>query len=303
MLELIDQVPSPWREALWGALIGDALGVPHEFKDAYAIPPSRSIEMVMPVDYQKTYPSVPYGTWSDDGSLLLAMLDGCLARRGSYDSKLLVTNMLAWFQDAKYQAGGKVFDCGAQTRTALQAHADGRQPFSIGSSSYCGNGSLMRVLPFAAVPSIFDTSPRAAVEMAILQSDLTHPNTFARVCCALYVEICWLIQSGRRDFRQIVHDAAKRLTLRRVLKDVDLATLNCVISGGNALPNGSGYVVSTLWSAVWAVENAKTLSEALRAAISLGGDTDTLASVAGGMAALAYGLDAKAQWWLTQLHA
>lgn len=301
MLELIDEVASPWREALLGALIGDALGVPHEFKDAYAIPEAAQIAMVMPQGYRKTYPAVPYGTWSDDGSLLLAVLDSCLARKGYYDSKLLVSNMLEWFKSGKYQAGGVVFDCGAQTRGALHAHAANQPVAQVDDTNYCGNGSLMRVLPFALLPSKFGTSERAAVEMAMLQSELTHPQSVARVCCALYVELCWQVAGGRRDFRQALMDASYKLAARRVLKDADRRALEKVLQYGGNLPTGSGYVVSTLWSAIWAVENSKTLSDTLRLAVTLGGDTDTLASVAGGLAGLAYGLDAKAKEWLTQL--
>ena len=49
------------QAAILGALVGDALGVPHEFKNAAAIPRADLIEMVMPAHYQKTYAHVPYG--------------------------------------------------------------------------------------------------------------------------------------------------------------------------------------------------------------------------------------------------
>ena len=47
------------RGGLMGLLVGDALGVPHEFKAAHEIPPRESIEMVMPAGDHRTYAHVP----------------------------------------------------------------------------------------------------------------------------------------------------------------------------------------------------------------------------------------------------
>jgi ADP-ribosylglycohydrolase len=73
------------------------------------------------------------------------------------------------------------------------------------------------------------------------------------------------------------------------------------MAGRNGLPTGSGYVVSTLWSAVWVVERATSLSQALRNAVSLGNDTDTVACVAGGLAGLKFGSDPLSEGWWRQM--
>jgi len=75
MRQLLDNLPERWRTAVQGALLGDALGVPHEFKPGHELPPSAAIQMVMPEAYQKTYTAIRCGTWSDDGSQLLALLE------------------------------------------------------------------------------------------------------------------------------------------------------------------------------------------------------------------------------------
>jgi ADP-ribosylglycohydrolase len=55
-------------------------------------------------------------------------------------------------------------------------------------------------------------------------------------------------------------------------------------------PRGSGYVIDCLFSAKWALEQGDFLN-VVKAAISLGHDTDTTACVAGGIAGIRDGLE------------
>ena len=56
--------------AVWGHLIGDAVGVPYEFKSADQI---KDVRFGATGSHRQ-----PPGTWSDDGSLMLALLDSLL---------------------------------------------------------------------------------------------------------------------------------------------------------------------------------------------------------------------------------
>jgi ADP-ribosylglycohydrolase len=53
--------------AVWGHLVGDALGVPYEFTDPHC---AAEVTFRGHGTWNK-----PPGTWSDDGSLMLAMLE------------------------------------------------------------------------------------------------------------------------------------------------------------------------------------------------------------------------------------
>ncbi|GAA3131277.1 hypothetical protein GCM10017687_53560 [Streptomyces echinatus] len=57
-----------------------------------------------------------------------------------------------------------------------------------------------------------------------------------------------------------------------------------------------------LGSAVWALRTTTSFEDAIRAAIDLGGDTDTVAAVTGGLAGAYYGLDAIRARWTQPLH-
>lgn len=301
MLQLIESLPAPWRDAVLGALVGDALGVPHEFKPGHAVPSLNNIHMVMPADYPKTYGRIPYGVWSDDGSQMLGLLEALKQSEGQYRCSGFLGNLLGWYNHGCFQAGGIVFDCGGQTRAALDCHEAGREVL-VRDPEHCGNGSLMRVLPVAALPDAYGVSKEQAISIAMAQSCLTHPHWIGQVCCALYVELCWLLQEGWPTQPSTVHGAGEMLRSRNILPPDGTRALAKVLSHGSQnLPNGSGYVVSTLWAAVWALSHGRTLSEVVRRAITLGDDTDTIACVAGGLAGLVYGFDPLARSWMGQM--
>ena len=64
--------------------------------------------------------------------------------------------------------------------------------------------------------------------------------------------------------------------------------------------HGSGYVVDSLRSARWALQ-AGGYEQAVKAAISLGHDTDTTACIAGGIAGIRDGIGAIPKRWRAQL--
>lgn len=302
MLQLIDALPSHWKAALQGALLGDALGVPHEFKNAGGVPAAPDIHMVMPAGYPKTYSAIPYGRWSDDGSQMLALLSALAKARGVYDEDQFLSNMLAWWKTGRFQAGGVVFDIGSQTRSALEDREAGR-PLRTWDPSYCGNGSLMRVLPVAFLPELFGVPKDQAIATAMAQSSLTHPQLLARVSCALYIELCWVLaERPGGSLVGRVGEADAILRHRGLLTPDEVRSLDVLVDfRKREMPTGSGYVVNTFWSALWAASQANSLSGALRAAVSLGNDTDTVACVAGGLAGLRDGLDKLSDTWWDQM--
>lgn len=62
-----------------------------------------------------------------------------------------------------------------------------------------------------------------------------------------------------------------------------------------------GYVVHTLEAGIWCLLNSSSYEEAVLKAVNLGGDTDTTAIVAGGLAGVHYGYDAIPEEWLRRI--
>ena len=300
MLHLTDGLPLPWRRAVHAALLGDALGVPHEFKDAHTLPALGNLQLRMSASYPKSHPSVPYGVWSDDGSQMLALL-AVLREPAGFSTQRFATALLSWLRHAQYQAGGVVFDCGLQTHRALEFFERHGQPREFPDTN-CGNGSLMRVLPVAALPAWQGVSEVDALRIAIAQSEVTHNQPYAAVACALCVELCWIAAADGLAAPQVaVQEAVRRLRARELLNAPQLSRLDDLMAAGVGYwPGGQGSVVNTFWAALWA-QQGETLSEVLRRAVSLGGDTDTIACVAGALAGTYMPFDTQSAIWLAQM--
>lgn len=290
------------KEVLKAALMADAAGVPHEFKPGHAIPPTDEINLVMPPDYPKTYPAIPYGTWSDDGSQLLCLLESLAENRGLLDLEHFAHLLLRWRHSAWHQSGGLVFDCGLATDAALQRIARGVAPDKAGGREVRsnGNGSLMRCLPAALAPVLWGISTEQALEIAMCQSVVTHAHPISRVSCAVYVALAMrLWREPDTHLDGALRDALAQV--RRLVGEGDGMgeALNAIEAFGvHELPTGGGYVVDCLWSAIQALDRAGGCLDAIRRAISLGNDTDTTAIVTAGLAALRFGIsDIPADWW------
>lgn len=64
----------------------------------------------------------------------------------------------------------------------------------------------------------------------------------------------------------------------------------------------NGAVWPCLGSAAWALRTTPSFEQSIRAAVDLGGDTDTVAAVTGGLAGAVYGMDAIPARWTDPLH-
>lgn len=99
------------KDALLGLAIGDALGVPVEFKDRTYLKQNPVVDMVGYGTHNQ-----PKGTWSDDSSLSFCLAESLT---NGYDLQNIAHNILKWFNDGFWTAHGKVFDIGVQTRSAI----------------------------------------------------------------------------------------------------------------------------------------------------------------------------------------
>lgn len=286
--------------------MGDALGVPHEFKPARSIPPAETIQLEMPPGYRRTYHGVPYGTWSDDGSQLLCLLQSLSDNAGTLNLTDFGKQLVRWRKEAWHQAGGTVFDCGVATGTALSRLAGGIPAEKAGSASErsLGNGSLMRVLPAALAPCYWGVPAADVISIAATQSIVTHAHPIALMCCAIYAQLAylWLLDPAV-PVAAAVASAASEVSKHPIAADpaMQVVILKIVEAIGDGQPSGSGYCVSTLATAVWSIEHSNDYLSVVRSVIQLGGDTDTTACVTGGLAAIRYGLDSVPDDWWPQL--
>ena len=284
---------------VYGLLVGDALGVPYEFHDPRAIPPPEAIEYAPPAGFHRAHDSVPPGTWSDDGSHALCLLDSLLYQ-GRLDLDDLGRRLVNWYEWGYLAVDGQVFDVGIQTSKALASFRAGSPALMSGPKGERdnGNGSLMRVLPLALWHK-GDDAKLASDAMA--QSRVTHGHMRSQVCCALYCLWARRILEGATDpwadalatFRELYPEGFEA----RTELDTNIARPDAEEPPGA----GSGYVVDCLRSARQCVAAGRDYEAVVKAAIRLGHDTDTTAAVAGGIAGLIHGVQGIPERWRTAL--
>ena len=269
--------------AIWGHLVGDAMGVPYEFR------PHISIEDVR-WGASGTHQQPP-GTWSDDGGLMLALLDSLVSV--GFNVQDQAARALAWMDGPDYKPG-RVFDIGGTTARALGRLAAGISASESGAraESDNGNGSLMRILPVALVGRRL--TDQELVGWSCQASRVTHAHPRAQAVCAVYCLIArTLLVASPIDPHDLLVRAFE--VADRWLDGSNREELRIVRSYSKR--TGSGYVVDTFWSAWEAFAGAADYPNAIATAIAFGNDTDTTACVAGGLAGARWGLEAIPSEW------
>jgi len=283
------------KKAILGLVVGDALGVPVEFR-------SREELKRDPVNGMRAYGThhQPAGTWSDDSSMALCLLESLTS---GVDYADMMTRFRRWADEGYMTPYGKVFDIGIATQQALARFAHGTPPLECGGIGERdnGNGSLMRILPMALYlhRTMGPDFPRMAEDYQIIHnaSALTHAHPISLIACDIYCSIANELLCGRSSPADIQHGitAAKEMcasltdtapyldTFKRV--DVDVL---------RSLPKseirGSGYVVHTLEATLWCLLHTDSYRACVLEAVNLGEDTDTVGAVAGGLAGIQYGM-------------
>ena len=251
------------KDAIYGLAVGDALGVPYEFR------PRDSFHCMNMVGGGTHGQSA--GTWSDDTSLTLATLDELIRDNWKINPVSLRIGFKEWLYDGAYAIDGKVFDVGMTVRTALF------ESKGLDGIMDNGNGSLMRILPLAFVKNVTDEDIDAA-------SSVTHAHEISCRACRTYVHVA----------QALLNDEPLDDILIRESKDWLKQTDRRVIKSG-------GYVEDTLHAALWCLINSGDYRSAVATAVNLGGDTDTTAAVTGGLAGIIYGKKSIPMEWLDSL--
>ena len=292
---------------LYGLLVGDALGVPYEFYEANELPVYEKIEMTPPAGFQKTYPRIAAGTWSDDGAQALCLMDSLL-KNGKFSLKAYSDALLAWYEEGFWAVGGVVFDVGIQTADALNAYKRGIPATDCGlmNPEGKGNGALMRVLPlalwhFVQEDTDLEKRSRELVRDAHSQCQITHGHLCNQVCCALYCLAAQGLLEGK-EAREAIQEGV--CALRSIYREQLEYERELEWSVRPDIPwegRGTGYVVDCLRSAFMILEQASDYEDAIKRAVLLGNDTDTTACVTGGLAGIRYGLRKIPERWLNAL--
>lgn len=292
-----------WIDGVMGLIVGDALGVPVEFKSRHELTEN-------PVENMRAYGTFhqPAGTWSDDSSMVLATIDSL---KDGYNPEDIMKKFVRWIRWAAYTPFGKVFDSGISTRDAVFKYVNKKRIGGCDGEHDNGNGSLMRILPVCLFA--YDQqkkngmSDEDAIYMIHEVSALTHAHIRSLIACGLYFFMVRAILDGEDNLTVRLQNGlddgfafyAEDMADQKELKYYDrIRNLNDFAAADVDDIKSTGYVVASLEAALWCLVNTDNYKECMLKAVNLGSDTDTVAAIAGGLAGLFYGHNGIPQDWL-----
>ncbi|MCT7356590.1 ADP-ribosylglycohydrolase family protein [Streptomyces sp. 15-116A] len=284
--------PTPTARAVGavvGSAVGDALGAPFEFGPEGA--------------FSARFPEAGWGGemcggggWdpgeATDDTQMAVLIAESLLECGGLDLPDVFRRFQRWAA-----AGPK--DIGLQTEAVLSSG----DPWDLAAALHfqsnqraAGNGALMRAAPSAVYFALGgrETTMDAARRLAAL----THGDRAAWEGTAVFHELVRVALAGDDPL------TAVEATLRAVHPDhrERYATVLAPDWHPDLATEFNGAVWPCLGSAAWALRTTDGFEAAIRAAIDLGGDTDTVAAVTGGLAGAVYGIGSVPDRWAEPLH-
>ena len=237
---------------MYGAILGDIVGSPYEFD--------------WNNNKAKDFPLFsPRSAFTDDTVMTLAVAKALLDSRGQNDTDIkaaLVREMQHWGQAYPDKGYGARFDG--------WLHAKTPQPYN----SY-GNGSAMRVSSAAWLAS----DMAEALHLAQLTAEVTHSHPEGIKGAQATAAAIYLARTGhsKADIKAHV-ETAFGYDLSRTCDEIR-PSYRHVESCQETVPQ-----------AITAFLESTDFEDALRTAVSLGGDSDTLAAITGSIAEAFYGV-------------
>jgi ADP-ribosyl-[dinitrogen reductase] hydrolase len=285
------------KSGIWGVCVGDALGLPVQFK-------SRTYMIQNPISGMIGYGTYnqPPGSWSDDGSLTLCIAES-LSR--GYDLNDIAKNFMNWFQNGFLTPYGKSYDVGASTTNSVNRLLSGISPLNSGDLNIeaNGNGSLMRTLPLAFYFHFKQTDEPTKYKIIKEVSAITHGHPLSVISCYVYIDFALQILQGisiESAFQSVVADKSKYFGYLNSKEQIYFENIfDKDIKNFTELQiKSSGFVIDSLEASFWCLLNSTTYEETVIKAVNLGDDTDTIAAIAGGIAGIYYGYDKIPTQWI-----
>lgn len=289
------------KAGIIGVCIGDALGVPVEFKKREDLKRNPVTKMLEYMSWNQ-----PKGTWSDDSSLTL-----CLAEEltKGYDLEKIGQSFVKWNKYGHWTAHGRLFDIGGTTRHALARLIKGESAKFSGNifEEDNGNGSLMRILPL-----VFYLENEEDIQKIYLTvrevSAITHGHFRSVFACFIYVIFAIQLLKGMntREAYKYTQKVSLEYAEKQGFNPNEIELFSRILKNDiSGYPEDEiksvGYVLHSLEASLWCFLNSESYSEAVLKAVNLGEDTDTTGAITGGIAGIYYGYENIPKEWITEL--
>jgi ADP-ribosylglycohydrolase len=272
-----------------GLALGDALGAPFEFQRAAAVP-----NPVPALD--RSWRGGPPGSTTDDTAMARNLMRS-LAARGGFDPDDLIRRHVEWLRSDPP-------DIGTLTDRVLRRVAAGEDAVAVardvwvqrGPEVSAGNGSVMYCAPLGLA---YANRPDELFELAPALSALTHFDGRCRTAVlAVTLAVAALVRGEAAEH-------AARTALEAVADHEGGEELEYLVeAAGGARPvdgPDQGFCLFTAGLAFQALVRGGDAEAELCRVVSLGGDTDTNAAVAGALLGARDGVEGLPPDWLDRL--
>jgi len=296
-----------YKDILFGVAVGDALGVPVEFRSREEIGQN-------PVTDMRGYGTynLPAGTFSDDSSMAFCLAE---ALTDEFNLQKIGDNFVSWLTKNFWTPWGHVFDVGIATREAIGRLKNGTRPDLAGGfgEGDNGNGSLMRILPLLVYIKDKPIDERYHITKQV--SSITHGHIRSVIACFYYLEFARQLLDHKDKFAiykdkfAIYKELQTEVSDYLISQSIDSKEINLydrllkgtVYELSENEISSTGYVLHTLEASIWCLLTTDSYQEATLKAVNLGSDTDTTGAVTGGLAGLLYGYETIPKNWIDQL--
>lgn len=288
------------KNILIGSAVGDALGVPVEFKSRQDLQKNPVTDMIGYGTY-----NMPPGTFSDDSSMMFCLAESLC---NGYNVNDIAEKFQMWMHEAYWTADGEVFDVGISTRKAINRLRVVKNPTEAGSTAESdnGNGSLMRILPLAIFTKDLSIDERCEIVKEV--SSITHAHNRSVLACIYYIEFALNVLDAENLVEAYLNT---NFWLKLFLEENDIYKnefqyFERILSGKlidlkEDEIRSTGYVIDSLEASIWCLLHTNSYKDCVLKAVNLGHDTDTIACIAGGIAGIYYDIETIPTNWIQQL--
>ena len=275
MTSLIDGI----RGCILGGALGDAVGLPYEGCDS----PVEAVEL-------------SGQTISDDTQLTLATCEAIIENEGIIDPSIIASRFASWHENRR------ISGIGASTYKALSELVAGGHWALVGRKGEyaAGNGAAMRIAPLAFCLNPTDNDARQVIRDV---SRITHHNEEAYIGALAVTVAVEAASNGQLDMLPHIVESIPDSKVRDRLAEMARLENDTPLIDVARRFGCSGYVVESVPLALYSAQRVSSIGfeHLMHELIRVGGDTDTIASIAGQVAGTFLGEKGLPQHLLAQL--
>ena len=259
------------KGAIFGTMVGDALFQPIEFSSKLNHP------WIDRMTDGKVW-GIPAGYYTDDSSMMLCIMQGFLDDKENYHVRNIAKAFVRWMEDGLWSATGRCFDIGTSCSSGI--HSFLKTGSLVNGSPFSrGCGGIMRFASSWMVEYKVSGDKNANRRLGAML-DINNIDHYNNECIGAVAKLANIYNDHIMDNR--------RTTEVSQYKNWKEST-------------GGGDAVGCLETALWAFNSTHNFRDAVIASGNVGGDTDSVAAVAGGIAGSYYGYKAIPKEWISAL--